>query len=314
MRLMRTYRSADSLVRAFQPTLPDSQSGGVSRAATNPPRNSGGIGCGRSATLADPCASVARRWFPQRENRHQSTSAFTLVEIAISMAIIGFAVVAIIGVLPLGLNVQRDNREETIINNEANFFMDAIRSGARGLDDLTNHVFAIKNSWTKYDTANNPWTVISSGVDNFTPTSSVVTSVTATGTWLDTGSNIVGLLSTPKFTGNQSNYVVAYTYAMSGSAGEQLPQSPANIQNFAFAHRMIVEIYPVPSAADPNSVYGKKLTGNLHEIRLFFRWPLYANGNTGTGRQHYRTLAGGLLQQESPLHWYFHPEQYTQAQ
>ncbi len=272
MRLMRTHRSADSLVRAIQPALQD-------------PRT--------------------------RLSGFRRCAAFTLVEIAISMAIIGFAVVAIIGVLPLGLNVQRDNREETIINNEANFFMDAIRSGARGLDDLTNHVFAITNSWTRYDTANNPWTVISSGIDGFTRTSSLITSVTATGNWLDTGSNIVGLLSMPKFAGNQSNYVVAYTYAMSGSAGEQLPQSQANIQNFSFAHRMIVENYPVPDVAA-----GGKLANNLHEIRLTFRWPLYANGRSGNGRQTYRTLAGGSITniQNLGLLYFFEPQIYTQAQ
>jgi hypothetical protein len=46
-------------------------------------------------------------------------SAFTMVEIAISLAVIGFALVAIIGVLPRGLRVQRENREETIINQDA---------------------------------------------------------------------------------------------------------------------------------------------------------------------------------------------------
>ena len=42
-----------------------------------------------------------------------------MVEIAICLAIIGIALVAIIGVLPLGINVQKDNREETIINQDA---------------------------------------------------------------------------------------------------------------------------------------------------------------------------------------------------
>ena len=240
-------------------------------------------------------------------------AAFTLVEIAISMAIIGFAVVAIIGVLPLGLNVQKENREETIINNEANFYMDAIRNGARGLDDLTNHVFAITNYWTRYNTSTDPWTLVNSGVDGFTRTSSSVTSFATPAPWLDTGSNIVGLLSTPRFTGaGQSNYVVAYAYAMSGSAGEQLPQSTANRQNFAFAHRMIVEIVPVPSA-DANDAYRTNLVNNLHEIRILFRWPVYPNGKTGSGRQTYRTVAGGRLLPESLLLWYFRPELYTQA-
>ena len=155
---------------------------------------------------------------------HRRSSAFTLVEIAISMAIIGFAVVAIIGVLPLGLNVQKDNREETIINNEANFFMDAIRSGGRGLDDLTNHVYAITNISHRYardgtfvpPVITNGFTYLVGSID---PSYR-----------LNNGSNIIGLLTTPKFTarydgspGSQSNYVMAYTYAMSGSAGEQPP-------------------------------------------------------------------------------------------
>ena len=46
------------------------------------------------------------------------TQAFTLVEVAIALAVIGFALVAIIGILPAGLNVQKENREETIINQE----------------------------------------------------------------------------------------------------------------------------------------------------------------------------------------------------
>ena len=68
-----------------------------------------------------------------------------MVEIAICLAIIGIALVAIIGVLPIGINVQRDNREETFINQDATVFIEAIRNGARGLDDLTNYVYAITN-------------------------------------------------------------------------------------------------------------------------------------------------------------------------
>ena len=59
-------------------------------------------------------------------------SAFTMVEIAICLAIIGIALVAIIGVLPIGINVQKDNREETLIDQDAAVFMENIRNGARG--------------------------------------------------------------------------------------------------------------------------------------------------------------------------------------
>src|SRR6266576_4009186 len=67
-------------------------------------------------------------------------AAFTMVEIAISLGVIAIALVAILGVLPTGVRVQRDNREDTILNQEGEFWLEAIRSGSRGLDYLTNYV------------------------------------------------------------------------------------------------------------------------------------------------------------------------------
>src|SRR5688500_11835611 len=78
-------------------------------------------------------------------------SAFTMVEIALCLAIIAFALVAIIGVLPTGMGVQRENREETIINQDASVWVDAIRNGMIGYHDLTNYVLAITNFWATYD-------------------------------------------------------------------------------------------------------------------------------------------------------------------
>src|SRR5436190_21698873 len=75
-----------------------------------------------------------------RFNDSTSERAFTMIEIAISLAVIGFALVAIIGILPVGMNVQKENREDTIINADASIWMDAIRGGQKGLDDLTNYV------------------------------------------------------------------------------------------------------------------------------------------------------------------------------
>src|SRR5436190_14857662 len=66
-------------------------------------------------------------------------SGFTMIEIAICLAIVGFALVAIIGVLPLGIQVQSDNRQDTIINHDGAYFMDAIRKGAPP-DDLAFYV------------------------------------------------------------------------------------------------------------------------------------------------------------------------------
>lgn len=228
-------------------------------------------------------------------------SAFTLVEIALSLAIIGFALVAIIGVLPTGLNVQRDNREETIIVHEANYFLDAIRNGARGLDDLTNSIIRIRNDWTLWSTNQTPWTKGRSDYDEYTRTSSRVTSTLPAPTEfsLTNGARIIGLLGRPKWEyvgarNYRSNYVVAYMHALSGAASEKFPVTNTNLLDLAFNYRMIVEVQPVPFA-ETNTPFARELGPNLRELRLIFRWPLRADGTSGDGRQVFRTMTGGRL-------------------
>src|ERR1041385_6854527 len=87
--------------------------------------------------------------------RLQRTAAFTMVEIAISLAVIGFALVAIIGVLPRGLRAGRENREETVINQDAAVRLTAIRNGALGMDDLTNYVYEIRRYTQRYNASTN---------------------------------------------------------------------------------------------------------------------------------------------------------------
>src|SRR2546427_10880407 len=100
-----------------------------------------------------PTTGHARR---NRSSGIEFLQAFTMIEIAICLAVIGFALAAIVGVLPLGMNVQRENREETIINHDASIFLDAIRHGELGLDDLTNYVVSITNSWALYTGTKKP--------------------------------------------------------------------------------------------------------------------------------------------------------------
>src|SRR5690348_14533076 len=72
---------------------------------------------------------------PIRWERVPSTrtgeAGFTMVEIALSLGIIAFALVAIIGVMPSGMKVQRENREDTIVNQDASYLLEAIRSGSK---------------------------------------------------------------------------------------------------------------------------------------------------------------------------------------
>ncbi len=174
--------------------------------------------------------------------RHVSrVTGFTMVEIAICLAIIGIALVAIIGVLPIGINVQRDNREETLIDQDATVLLENIRNGARGLDDLTNYVYAITNYWTEYNAAGKVGGA-PVNINGYTSAGAFIGPgySSSVGLPLTNGVNIIGLLSTPEYTdqfrhparhivngGYISNYVVAYVHSLSGPAVEKPPQDNA---------------------------------------------------------------------------------------
>ena len=264
---------------------------------------------------------------PQSAIRNPQSRGFTMVEIAISLAVIGFALVAIIGILPRGMNIQKKNREDTIINHDASVFFDAIRNGAQGLDDLTNYVVAITNSVTQYDVRRGqtgpPWR------NWYTYNGSS----TSPPLLLTNGFRIIGLLSTPKYipiyqpgrtgpvnVGFYSNHVVAYVHSISGSASDQVPTSYAANQNpvqelaftLAFSYRMISDVVPY-MGYDTNTawfgqpgistnemvgrsnywMYAQNVQTNLHDVRLSFLWPMLSA--IPPGRQMFRGMASGSL-------------------
>jgi type II secretory pathway pseudopilin PulG len=191
------------------------------------------------------------------ESHARPQSGFTMVEIALCLAIIGFALIAIIGVLPTGLNVQKDNREETIIDQDAVTWLDAIRSGGRGYDDLTNYVIAITNYvWHyKLNGAETAYTLDSPAPDvyAFTPTRWFLNGAVQTGDQflLTNGMHIIGALSRPKIEWDPNfapyaafyrNYVVANVRSMSGSAVEKYPQTNTTVLDAAFSYRMVPQI------------------------------------------------------------------------
>lgn len=233
--------------------------------------------------------------------------AFTMIEVAISLAVIGFALVAIIGILPFAMNVQKENRQETIVNQDASTFINAIRNGERGVDDLTNYVVSITNYAWSY-AVNQPevhgYTFAGSSTQPSYP--------------LTNGFRIIGLLSTPRYDGFRSNYIVAYVRSLSGLASEKFPQTNADIRDFALAYRMIAEVMPAttnfyhwrgtnytdPSiAGNTNEItirsnawmLARTVQTNFHDLRLTFRYP-YVPGRSGRmERLMFRTQVSGRL-------------------
>ena len=296
--------------------------------------------CGRRKTvISDQWSVISNQWsvisdqavHGSRITFHVSRSSlgFTMIEIAISLAIIGFALVAIIGVLPIGMNAQKENREETIINQDATMLMDAIRSGAQGLDDLTNYVDAITNQVTQY--ADNGKQMGATWTNGYTFASSFRNNIPMSPAFpLINGYRIVGLLSTPKymplpvkngvFSGYLSNNVMAYVRSMSGPAYEKFPQANPDVKDFAFSYRMTSEVIPYGFYGTNYHYYDSSwmsdtnyaavvnnLNANLHDVRLTFRWPLRSKGQLGSGGQAFRTLAGGFLQETNEPGVGLHP-------
>ena len=239
---------------------------------------------GSSLTTATGAPVTAR---PTSAIRHppsaiRNEAAFTLVEIAICLAIISFAILAVIGVLPIGMNTQQDNREETIINQDATMLLEAIRSGSQHADDLVNYVYAITNSNTGV------------GWDR---------------SYLTTGARIIGLLSTPG-----PEHYVAYVRSMSGLAADKPPQNNAILLNDSFSYRVVCVNMPV--AVDTSTSFGKQLAGCQHELRMTFLWPQLPNGKVGTGRQTFRaTIAGQLTttNASAPALYFYQSQSFTNA-
>ncbi|MBI2924847.1 MAG: hypothetical protein HYY24_03980 [Verrucomicrobia bacterium] len=255
-----------------------------------------------------------------------------MVEIALCLAILAFAMVAIMGVLPTGLRVQRENREETIINQDGNFLLEAIRAGSRGVDDLTNYVDSITIS--NLTTRTRATFVRGTGANN-----------------LNTGAKIIGLLSTPKLsveysggplvytaTRTNTNIVTARVRALNGAAAEKTPST--NDDDLTFTYLVTSEIVPTapgflreqveynaailtPDQQLARSNLWQKLRSyqaNVHELRLTLQYPLIVGVNNtivGNNQKSFRTLLGGRLvsTNDPDLRWplyFFAPSTFVQ--
>lgn len=219
-----------------------------------------------------------------------------MVEIAICLAVIGIALVAIIGVLPIGINTQKDNREETLVDQDASVFIENIRNGTRGLDDLTNYVIAITNTWTSY---NDKGAVVGGGVNGYTYAGFSVapnypTPGTPPGSPITNGLNIIGLLSTPGFmdpvtgqpllypTGNYiSNYVVAYIRSLSGPAAEKPPQDNDIIRSDSFSYKLISQNVAVAVNIPPAWQNGQSYNAGDEVLYNGFFWRAASKPGSG---------------------------------
>lgn len=230
--------------------------------------------------------AAGSRWAGRRRE-----AAFTMVEIAICIGVVAFALVAIIGVLPTGFEVQQKNRENTIISQEGNFWLEAIRGGALGLDYLTNNVDMIAVPPTRVFSATNGFRSFRSGRE------------------------IIGLLTQPaRVQGFRLLRVpvTAYVRALTGPAGEKTPKN-----DFAFTYRLTSEVVPYSAMARPETNWHEAgISTNLmlyraglwaksqvmatttYELSLTLEWPVYTANKqirVGNNRKVFRALVNGVI-------------------
>ncbi len=229
--------------------------------------------------------------FPILSRAARRQAAFTMVEIALCIAIIGFALVAIIGVLPTGMRVQKDNREDTIINQDGTFLLEAIRSGSQGtgLDELTTYFEKIIY---------------------FDPIAmKVVTQTYGFGpTNFSTGREIIGLISRPNLVSTSE------VRSISGALGDK----GTNVlsKDLAFKYQLRTEITPIvfTNVVPAGGKLVTTFSTNLYDLRLNFRWPLLPNGIiAGDSHKTFRMqIASELV--ESPAnsgYYFFFPQTFT---
>lgn len=268
-----------------------------------------------------------RTHFTTKRALRQLEQAFTMVEVALALGVIAFAMVAIIGVLPTGLRVQKDNREKTTVHIDGTYFVEAIRSGARGLDDLTNYVDKV---FVYVDQFKNGRTTTVTNEYNYTNALNRLTD----------GASIVGLLSTPKFLPYarntlSTNRVAALVRSQAGNAA----QRGVAARDLAFSYLMTCELQPYMAVSQPSTSFFKgnvpsflvtnnfiasnnwrlavNLATNLHELKLTFQWPIFLRGSgsnvqyvVGNNRKIYRTMISGHLISTNAPFYFFQRENY----
>jgi hypothetical protein len=224
-----------------------------------------------------------------------------MVESALSLAVVAFALVAIMSVLPKGVTVQKENREDTLSNQEGHYWLEAIRTGGRGLHDITIYVELIqvitnydgRVEFMPADTAKLPsGTTVNLKGDFYT--NLVLKPLSPT--------DVMALLSILKtdLRSTTTNNIIAQVKAITGPAADQ----GALTNEFSFRYQLHTEITPYTSFLlnFANTPLGTNLLNNppLYDVRLVLRWPVTQRGSkwaVGNNKKTFRAKVAGVRQE-----------------
>lgn len=239
--------------------------------------------------------------------RAPQQAAFTLTEIALCIAVIGIALTAIIGVLPSGLNVQKQNREDTLVSQDAQFLIESIRSGAMAIPDLTNQVDFIL--WRRTGAENKEYYFRGPNFQEALPG----TVIPLTASW-----QVTALLGMPRYEAVRNGVVQNEVTAQFRTFGSPFSEKPyrdagglpsqARLQT-AMRYLVTAETQTTPTRPplilngytnrnESNIVASQlfRIEQGMSDLRLTFQWPVFRVGadfRTGGSRRSFRSLIRG---------------------
>jgi type II secretory pathway pseudopilin PulG len=242
-----------------------------------------------------------------QSNHPDRKAAFTLTELALCIAVVGIALTAIIGVLPSGLNVQKQNREDTLISQDAQFLMETIRSGALAIPDLTNQVDFIL--WRRTGAERQEFYFRGPNYQESLPG----TVIPLTASW-----QVTALLGMPRYeaipAGLVQNEVTAQFRTFSspfsekayrGAGGRPDPSRLETALRYLVTSEnqvtptrppLILNTYTNLAASNIVANQVLRIERGLSDLRLTFQWPVFRVGTdfrTGNSRRSYRSLLPG---------------------
>lgn len=243
-------------------------------------------------------------------------AAFTLIEIALALGVIAIGLVSIIGLMPFGLGVQRENKDETVIDHDARLMFGFLKAGAAETNDLETlgrlwlHIVPDAKGQRKVWVTN---TVITYelttrkpvGEPNVTVTELEVVDPRTPVRLNPEQISLASVLSAQSLAGTvqydlaQNRMVVSrvqttmFMRAQAGSAYDKYPQTNQTVTQMAFTYKLVRELFPLQSTEVPfNNSVGSANPPALpaYEARLSFAWPAYGPNSTGYGRRVYRAI------------------------
>ena len=229
-----------------------------------------------------------------------------MIEIALALAVIAFGLVAIIGFLPFGLGVQRENKDDTLIDHDARMFLRFIRMepdvpiDPETLHRLWTYIIPDKDGIRKVWVTNvfNVYEKESGQLKGSQVTQGYVCEVISPLVGpisrdlpqvlmadllklrpfvgqieVDTNANLLKIIVTR---------LTLYIRAGAGSAFDKYPQTDPAVTEMGFKYLLVRETTPVVSKWQLES------QAQLYDVRFSFAWPVYPNGTVGYGRRVYR--------------------------